>query len=190
LSFWHDAAGEALAASVGTLSADATLSNHVTVDPHSEEKPSAKLLNNCDSGGEKSDAGSELRVKGGGGRSPSAHLKAKLNHLKPFFVSTSNELRLLDDVNDKEFSCDDVAESDDDDESTIAEQVGCAQRRRLVELKGYLHCLSAASCHQRQATTVSDFVARQKATQLHSLCKWTLNLVPKLAKYLLVRTLA
>ena len=50
--------------------------------------------------------------------------RTTFNKLKSKFVQSSGDLKPLDevDVDDGEFSCD-VDESDDDDESTIADQV-------------------------------------------------------------------
>ena len=127
LTFWNDAAAEALVASVGkgvNFTESPRVPNHVDKsDPHSEENPSTKRLN-CDV--------SDVETGGGDVKKCDSltddelmDLKFRrstfLNHLKTNFVSNSSDLQLLADVDDADFNVDES--EDDDDESTIAEQV-------------------------------------------------------------------
>ena len=134
LSFWNEAAAEALVSSVDSIS---LLSNHVSAETHSEENPSVStstlLKNSCESARQNWDSdhqeesNSELKsycvANDNDGKSRLTDLSYKrgrmLNHLK---TNLSNEIELLVDEDDKDFSCD-VLESDDDVESTIADQV-------------------------------------------------------------------
>ena len=126
LTFWNDAAAEALVASVGkgvTFAESPGVSNHVDKsDPHSEENPSTKRLN-CDVSD--AETGGDIKKCDGLTDDELMDLKFRrstfLNHLKSNFVSKSSELRLLADVDDADFNVDES--EDDDDESTIAEQV-------------------------------------------------------------------
>lgn len=132
LSFWNEAAAEALVSSVDSIS----LSNHVSAETHSEENPSvsssALVKPNCERpimlDSEQPDSNSDLKSfcvtnNDNDSKSRLTDLSYKrhriMNHLK---TNLSNEIELLVDDNDKDFSCD-ALESDDDDESTIADQV-------------------------------------------------------------------
>jgi hypothetical protein len=132
LSFWNEAAAEALVSSVDSIS----LSNHVSAETHSEENPSvsssALVKPNCERAimldSEQPDSNSDLKSfcvtnNDNDSKSRLTDLSYKrhriMNHLK---TNLSNEIELLVDDNDKDFSCD-ALESDDDDESTIADQV-------------------------------------------------------------------
>ena len=124
-SFWSNAAVEALVASAGSVVNVESLSNHVdgSSETHSEENPSSKRLN-CDA-----EPNSDVKKCDGLNDEQLMDLNFKrsrttFNKLKSKFVQSSGDLKPLDevDVDDGEFSCD-VDESDDDDESTIADQV-------------------------------------------------------------------
>jgi len=130
LTFWNDAAAEALVASVGKgvgVAESVNMSNHVDKSgTHSEENPSSKRLN-CDA-----EPSSDVKRCDGLKDEELISLNFKrnrtattlINHLKSNFVTNSDDLQLLADVDvdvdDRDF---DVDESDDDDESTIAAQV-------------------------------------------------------------------
>ena len=181
MSFWNEAATEALVNSAASLipdcDEDMLSSNHVTTtkpETHSEENPSVSatvssstsdvtLRESTTPNSEESELKSyKLQVNENNSKNRLTDLSFKrsrmLNHLSGIKTNLSTEIGLLDDedvVNadedDKDFTFD-IAESDNDDESTINAQVIKRIINKLVlnveSLSGVSKCfLIRSMCH-------------------------------------------